>query len=332
MPQIFKNKLVGILVISLFLLLGLNMLFSKQTPTNASDLTPGNIIKAINKERSLRNLTILNTDVRLSRAAQIKATDIIKRNYFAHINPDGYYIWPTIVAQGYTPYLQLGENLAVDFYNTESLVAAWVNSPTHRANLLNEGFEDQGMGVDFGDANSSGYYSSITNAFGTLIKSKPTPPPPPPPPAPKLQKEKPKPQVNSVIPEEKTTNQKPKTQSESIPKQQKKINTQEKKNEIALRGKDVAGEPSFTTEKNIEAPDTRATSEQAINLKPLNLTVNSNKLNRYLVLAFGAVILFALIADVRELWQKKLLPLDKKVNNIIVLILVIIIIALLYWL
>jgi uncharacterized protein YkwD len=121
-----------------------------QTAT-ASDLTVENIMAAINKERDLRNLALLKTDSRLTQAAQFKSDDMQARHYFSHTNPEGEYIWPKIVEYGYSPYVQLGENLAIEFYNTESLVSAWMNSPTHRANVLQENFKDQGMGLTFGD-------------------------------------------------------------------------------------------------------------------------------------------------------------------------------------
>jgi hypothetical protein len=112
----------------------------------------------------------------LSKAAAYKAQDMVNRKYFSHTDPSGNYIWPTITAYGYTPYTQLGENLAIEFSNTESLVQAWMNSPTHRANILNEGFKDQGMGVSFGNVGDGEYSSSIANTFGSLtIKKQPEP-------------------------------------------------------------------------------------------------------------------------------------------------------------
>src|SRR5208337_2857559 len=61
-----------------------------------------------------------------------------------------------------------GENLAIEFYDTDSLVSAWMNSPEHRANILNAGFQDQGMGLALGNPADGQYYSAITNTFGTL--------------------------------------------------------------------------------------------------------------------------------------------------------------------
>ena len=109
-------------------------------------------------------------------AAQSKTDDMQARHYFAHVDPDGHYIWDKIVADGYTPYLELGENLAIEFYDTDSLISAWMNSPEHRANILNDGFQDQGMGLTFGNPATGQYHSAIANTFGTLApaaKAKP---------------------------------------------------------------------------------------------------------------------------------------------------------------
>ena len=74
------------------LVLSLVVIFSalKQNPANhaqALDLTLQNIINGINKERSLKNLPLLNTDSRLSTAAQSKSEDMVARKYFSHTDP-----------------------------------------------------------------------------------------------------------------------------------------------------------------------------------------------------------------------------------------------------
>ena len=174
-----------ILALALLLLttrIGLGSFF-----TSASDITPDNVASAINSERTQRNIQALNYNTALAAAAQYKASDIIARNYFAHVDPDGNYIWPKIVAEGYTPYTILGENLAVDFSDTAGLVAAWIDSPTHRDNILNPNFKDQGMGVATGNASQGQFAIAIANTFGAQPAASPakTAPKPTPAPAPK---------------------------------------------------------------------------------------------------------------------------------------------------
>ncbi len=173
------KKFAVLLAVFLFIKLSFALAQPNRQLIQASDLTIENIMTAVNQQRSLRNLVTLNTNLKLSGAAQSKTDDMQARHYFAHVDPDGHYIWDKIVASGYTPYLQLGENLAIEFFDTDSLISAWMNSPTHRANVLQEGFRDQGMGVTFGDENANQYHSAIANTFGTLVappKAKPATP------------------------------------------------------------------------------------------------------------------------------------------------------------
>lgn len=134
--------------------------------SSASDLTTSNIADAVNQQRTSRNITALTYNTKLAAAADYKANDMITRNYFSHVDPDGHYIWDKIVAEGYTPYTVLGENLAIDFPDTQGLIDAWINSPTHRANILNSAFKDQGVGVAFGNSSIGQYSDAIANTFG----------------------------------------------------------------------------------------------------------------------------------------------------------------------
>jgi len=142
-------------------------------------IDPTDLMNKINLERTNRFLPALITNSKLNAAAEIKSNDMLSRSYFAHVDPDGHYVWPTIEAAGYTPYKTLGENLAMDFTDAADTVTAWMNSPTHRANILNDKFEDQGLAANYG-LFESGHYSILTaSLFGTLVKSSKTPPPPP---------------------------------------------------------------------------------------------------------------------------------------------------------
>ncbi len=171
-----KNRHRIILAAALLLFgvrLGLGGFFA-----SASDINAQSIADGVNKERSERNLNTLNYNSELAAAAQYKASDMIARNYFAHVDPDGNYIWPKIVSEGYTPYTTLGENLAVDFPDTQSLMSAWIDSPEHRANILNTAFQDQGAGVASGNGNGQ-FQDAMANTFGALATkpaAKTTPP------------------------------------------------------------------------------------------------------------------------------------------------------------
>jgi len=299
--------------------------------TQASDLTVNNILSAINRERQLRNLLTLNTDSRLSSAAQSKADDMLARHYFSHTDPEGNYIWPKIEAAGYTPYLQLGENLAIEFYDTESLVQAWMNSPTHRANILNDGFRDQGMGLDFGDTTQGQYHSVIVNTFGTLISrskeqvASKTQIASPPPPA-DTQPAKPEPQPES----ESVTELAPPSTTAPVAAEPPPFNIN-----LAIRG-DEPTKPSFTvaTKKQHEtaSPSPSELAPQAVTGQKPKFPFDQEQAGRYLTLGLGAVLLVLLLSDLKVALSQKIQKLDKKLNNIVLLLLALAAVAMIYWL
>ena len=154
----------------------------------APSIDANDLMTKINFERTQRFIPALLTNSKLTTAAAGKAQDMLNRSFFAHVDPDGNYVWPRIEAAGYTPYLTLGENLAMDFTTSEGVVNAWMNSPTHRANIENAKFEDQGLASIFGAFEPGHDTIVITSLFGTLYKTKakpiPAPNPTPPPAAP----------------------------------------------------------------------------------------------------------------------------------------------------
>jgi len=68
------------------------------------------------------------------------------QNYWAHVAPDGTQPWQFISESGYA-YQSAGENLARDFSDEKKLMAGWLNSPTHKANILNGNFSETGVAI-----------------------------------------------------------------------------------------------------------------------------------------------------------------------------------------
>ncbi len=333
-PNLTKNKNFAF-VLALFVLIKVISLLV--TPNlhkgQASDLTVDNILNAVNRERLLRNLTTLNSNSKLSYAGQSKADDMQARHYFAHIDPDGNYIWDKIVSAGYTPYLQLGENLAIEFYDTDSLVSAWMNSPTHRANVLQEGFKDQGMGLNFGDTSSGQYHSAIANTFGTLVvssKETKTPKPTSQPTDKKIQ----------VVPEIKLTTTPEQTLAAEIPIPEKPSSntTTPAPNPEALK---IRGEVPLVinTEKNFSLPDKSAEQPSATTAQPVIAVIGSEnstkivdlQITRYLILVCGVALLLLMLNDIKIIIEKKIGSLDKKINNLALLFIALIVIGFMYW-
>lgn len=104
------------------------------------------LIALTNEERAQQSLGILTENTLLTQAAFAKARDMAAKEYFAHQGPDGKMPWLWIQEAGYA-YQSAGENLAVRFVDSEDVVEAWMNSPSHRANIVKENYTEIGMGI-----------------------------------------------------------------------------------------------------------------------------------------------------------------------------------------
>ncbi len=92
----------------------------------------------------------LNENALLSKAAKNKLDDMFKNQYFEHESPNGGGPADLAKVVGYE-YLSIGENLALGYFkNNQELVTAWMNSPGHRANILNSKFTEIGVAVGKG--------------------------------------------------------------------------------------------------------------------------------------------------------------------------------------
>ncbi|MCX6810490.1 MAG: CAP domain-containing protein [Candidatus Berkelbacteria bacterium] len=127
---------------------------------NASEISPDNIIKLVNVERSSNGLNPVKMNTELQNAAISKSEDMIYRNYFDHY-AFGQTPWMFIIRAGYN-YSVAGENLAKGFNTSEGIVSAWMNSPTHRANILNPDYQDIGIGVVKGTYTENGTTADTT--------------------------------------------------------------------------------------------------------------------------------------------------------------------------
>lgn len=106
----------------------------------------GTLIDLTNIERSFSNANQLTVNPLLEQAAYLKAKDMAQKNYFAHISPEGITPWHWFKEVGYD-FIYAGENLAVNFTNSNALHQAWLNSYTHRRNILNKNFKEIGIGI-----------------------------------------------------------------------------------------------------------------------------------------------------------------------------------------
>ena len=115
-----------------------------------------------NKERQAEGLGDLTLNDQLSQAAFLKATDMFKHDYWAHTSPSGVEPWKWFGDAGYN-YSVAGENLAKNYPTADTTVAAWMNSPSHRENILNGKYVDVGFAVV--DGTLEGRATTLVVAF-----------------------------------------------------------------------------------------------------------------------------------------------------------------------
>ena len=112
----------------------------------SSEITAEKVFLLTNQQRQASGLPLLRFNSTLSESATKKAQDMFANNYWAHNSPAGKSPWEFFKEAGYD-YSTAGENLAKDFADTESLMKAWMKSPTHKANIVNEKYKEIGIGV-----------------------------------------------------------------------------------------------------------------------------------------------------------------------------------------
>ncbi len=140
-----------------------NLSGSESTPTPTPTPTPipkpvvkvssisvADVILETNSQRKTNGLSSLAENSKLNEAADFKMRDMFARQYFDHYGPDQTSGVAELLARFNYPYMMAGENLALgNFKNASELVALWMASPGHRANILNSIYRDIGVGIGY---------------------------------------------------------------------------------------------------------------------------------------------------------------------------------------
>lgn len=158
-----------LLVISFQLFISLLKQVNPNVLGFATDIKVEKILDLVNQKRIESDLKPLTLSNNLVTAATGKATDMFVKNYWAHVSPTGVTPWVFINSAGYE-YVYAGENLARNFNTSEEVVEAWMNSPTHRANILKSEYNDIGLSVMNGRLNGEDT-TLVVEVFGTPTKS-----------------------------------------------------------------------------------------------------------------------------------------------------------------
>jgi hypothetical protein len=164
-----QNKKINIRLKIAAVLIAGGMIFSFCLSAEAGEITAESVLGLVNQSRMLYGLKTLNENRLLMIAASDKMNDMFSHDYFAHTSPSGVTPWSWIEKNGYD-YKYAGENLAIDFKSVEKEHNAWMNSTSHRKNILNPNYQEIGIAV--GRGKIDGHDTILTvQMFGTQINA-----------------------------------------------------------------------------------------------------------------------------------------------------------------
>lgn len=124
-------------------------------------LTQSGIVFYTNEARQENGVPALSRNSDLDEVARLRLRDMFTKQYFAHYSSDGRGVADEANAVGYE-YLAIGENLALgNFDGDAEVVDAWMESPGHRANILNDGYTEIGVAAERGLFEGRGVWLAV---------------------------------------------------------------------------------------------------------------------------------------------------------------------------
>lgn len=139
----------------------------------ATNVSSQNLLEETNKQRLAQSRPQLRLNNQLTLAAQSKAQDMVNLNYWSHNTPSGNPPWTFINESGYQ-YQKAGENLAYGFADSSDTINGWMNSQSHRENLLDKDFVEVGFGTaSSNDFNHEGPSTVIVAMYGRSAHESP---------------------------------------------------------------------------------------------------------------------------------------------------------------
>lgn len=115
------------------------------------------VVRLVNIERQKAGLSALTMNTNIQKAAQVRAQE--QEQSFSHTRPNGS-SFSTALNENGVSYRGSGENIAWGQKTPQAVMDAWMNSPGHRANILNEKFTSIGVGY-YQSSNSTPYWAQL---------------------------------------------------------------------------------------------------------------------------------------------------------------------------
>ena len=125
-----------------------------------------------NQVRAQNGLATLADNAALANAGLGHSGDMVAQHYFDHTTPAGVSFSDRILGAGYAPAdgaWELGENLAWGTGSQSTpagIMQAWLNSPEHRANILNGDYREIGLGIQLGTPTDPAQGVTVSAEFG----------------------------------------------------------------------------------------------------------------------------------------------------------------------
>lgn len=166
-PKFLQSKFSFYFIICLLILKIAVVGVSFNFPKNIffADVTKNALVEYINQGRKQAGVGVLTENVKLDQAAFLKAQDMMAKGYFYHVSPDGVTPWYWFGVSGYD-YKYAGENLAIGFFESDEVYNAWLNSQSHKDNILNPNYKEVGTAVLKGNFNGSNT-TVVVQLFGS---------------------------------------------------------------------------------------------------------------------------------------------------------------------
>ncbi|HAU07393.1 MAG: hypothetical protein UW46_C0010G0039 [Candidatus Yanofskybacteria bacterium GW2011_GWF1_44_227] len=136
-----------------------------------NQVSQSDLLALTNDVRRDNGVPVLNQSVALNASAQMKLADMFDKNYFAHESPSNISPWNWFDRAKYS-YSIAGENLAMNFVSTNEVVKAWINSGSHKKNLLYKDFVDTGIAVGSGKINGQNTIVVVQHFGKPLVQPK----------------------------------------------------------------------------------------------------------------------------------------------------------------
>lgn len=173
----FRAKSLHTDFLTVYLVIAFLMMIAFKQGNNvlgfATDISVDKLNQLTNEQRQNNSLSPLSLNSTLSLAAQRKAENMFAENYWSHYSPDGKTPWDFILGAGYQ-YEYAGENLAKNFLFSNGVVDAWMNSTTHRENILKKEYTEVGYAIVNGILNGE-QTTIVVQEFGKPMAGSFTP-------------------------------------------------------------------------------------------------------------------------------------------------------------